>query len=247
VSGRAPRLGAASSSRDAVDARLSSLEERFCLSGEAVDKLQLLLERLADDPHAPTSVRDPLGIVDNHLADSLVALELEPVRESTVALDLGSGAGLPGIPLAIALPRTSFTLLESAARKCLFLESVVSECGLSNVKVVHERAESYRQGRDRHDLVTARAVAGLEVTAEYAAPLLRVGGTLLAWAGKRSTAGEAAAIRAAQELGLEGLDVRRVEPFPESHSRHLYLTSKVRPTPSRFPRRPGVAAKHPLG
>jgi 16S rRNA (guanine527-N7)-methyltransferase len=112
---------------------------------------------------------------------------------------------------------------------------------------VHSRAESYGAGRDQHDLVTARAVARLDITAEYAAPLLQLGGTLVAWGGRRSSDTEAAADRAAAQLGLAGVGVRRVEPFPRAQNRYLHLMSKVRKTPSRFPRRPGVAAKRPLG
>jgi 16S rRNA (guanine527-N7)-methyltransferase len=227
--------------------RLASLERRYALPPEAMAQLRLLLDRLLADPLAPTSIRRPEAIVDDHLADSLVALELEAVREARHALDLGSGPGMPGLPLAIALPDASFVLLESSSRKCAFLERTAAACGIANVEVVHSRAESYEAGRDRHDVVTARAVARLDITAEYAAPLMELGGTLVAWGGKRSADAEAAAERAANVLGLAGLGVRRVEPFPRAHSRYLHLMSKVRPTPSRFPRRPGVAAKRPLG
>ena len=230
-----------------LSTRLSSLARRYDLSAEATAKLRLLLERLVADPLAPTTIRQAERIVDHHLADSLVALELEEVRRARQALDLGSGPGMPGLPLAVALPETAFVLLESSSRKCAFLERTVAACGISNVEIVHSRAESYEAGRGRHDLVTARAVARLDVTAEYAAPLLRVGGTLVAWAGRQSADAEAAAGRAATELGLAGLGARRVEPFPQAHNRYLHLMSKVMETSSRFPRRPGVAAKRPLG
>lgn len=230
-----------------TDSRLAALAERYRLSAEAVTKLRLLLHRLATDALAPTSIRDPLQIVGRHLADSLVALELESVRTAHLALDLGSGAGLPGLPLAAALPETSFVLLESSKRKCEFLERTAASSGISNVRVVHERAELYDAGRDSHDLVTTRAVARLYVTAEYAAPLLRIGGTVVAWGARRSADDEAAAERAAAELGLGSLEVRPVEPFPEALNRHLYLMSKVEETPPRFPRRPGMALKRPLG
>lgn len=231
----------------ALGDRLASLERRYALPPEAMSQMRLLLKCLLADPLAPTSIRQPEAIVDNHLADSLVALELEEVRDALHALDLGSGPGMPGLPLAVALPEASFVLLESSARKCAFLERTAAACGIANVEVVHSRAESYEAGRDRHDLVTARAVARLDVTAEYAAPLLQVGGTLVAWGGRRSSDAEAAAEQAAIELGLAGGGVRRVEPFPRAHSRYLHLMSKVRETPARFPRRPGVAAKRPLG
>lgn len=230
-----------------LDARISGLVDRYRLGQEASGKLRLLVERLMDDPFAPSSIRDPRDVADLHLADSLVALELEVVRGARLALDLGSGAGVPGLPLAVALPHVTFALLESAARKCAFLERTAAACGIENVQVVHQRAESYEEGRERHDLVTARAVASLAVTAEYAAPLLRIGGALVAWGGKRSPEAEAAARQAANELALGEADVRRVEPFQGARHRHLYVMSKVRRTPPRFPRRAGVARKRPLG
>lgn len=227
--------------------RISRLAEQYELPPGAPAKLLMLVERLATDPLAPTSIRDPNEIVDQHIADSLVALDLEVVREAAVALDLGSGAGVPGLPLAVARADARFALLESAVRKCAFLVRTAAACGISNVEVVNERAEAYEAGFGCHDLVTARAVAGLDVVAEFAAPLLRVGGTVVIWGAKRSPDREAAAVRAAEELGLGDLEVRRVKPFPAARDRNLYVMSKVMDTPSRFPRRPGVAAKRPLG
>lgn len=232
---------------DAPRARLEALAARYHLSPDAITKLSRLVEHLARDPHAPTSIRTPEMIVDRHLADSLVALELEPVRRARLALDLGSGAGIPGLPLAAALPETMFVLLESAARKCAFLEQAAALAGISNARVVHARAETYHDGLARHDLVTVRAVAALNVVAEYAAPLLRTGGTLVAWGGRRSDEADRAAAGAAEQLGLGTPRVLRVDPFPGAEHRHLYVMSKVKETPSQFPRRPGVASKRPLG
>lgn len=229
-----------------LQARISALADRYRLPPSAPAKLIALVERLAGDPHAPTTVRSVESVIDRHLADSLVALELEPVRRATTVLDLGSGAGVPGFPLAIARPDAAFVLLESASRKCAFLRRTAAACGISNVEVFHDRAESY-DARGRHDLVTARAVASLDVTAEYAAPLLRVGGTVVIWGGKRSPEREADANRAAAELGLDALTVTRAEPFLGARDHHLYVMSKVKETPPRFPRRPGIAAKRPLG
>lgn len=229
------------------DAQLAQLAQRYGLSDDAPGKLRSLLRLLLDDPFAPTAIRDSARAIDDHLADSLVALELDVVRSARRAVDIGSGAGMPGLVLAIALPDAEVALLESAARKCAFLERAVVGCGITNAKVVHVRAESWAAGRGRHDLVTARAVAPLDVVGEYAAPLLRVGGTLVAWRGRRDAHEEAAFARAAQELGLRALEIRSVRPYAAARNRHLYLTSKVMETPSRFPRRPGMALKHPLG
>jgi 16S rRNA (guanine527-N7)-methyltransferase len=229
------------------DRRLRTLVERYGLADAAFGQLRRLHRLLAEDPQAPTAVRDPVKVIDDHLADSLVALDLEPVRRARTLADLGSGAGVPGLPLAIALPGTSAALVESAARKCAFLERAVDECRVANARVVHARLEDWPEGLAGFDLVTARALGPLEVVVEYAAPLLVRGGSLVAWRGRRDPESEAAAARAAAEVGLEPGEIVPVRPYPAAQSRHLHLMSKVMDTPSGFPRRPGVAAKRPLG
>jgi 16S rRNA (guanine527-N7)-methyltransferase len=237
------------SPRHRVDpaAKLAELARRYKLPDPAAAKLLALLHLLVGDPHAPTAIHDVAKAIDDHLADSLVALELEPVREARMAADIGSGAGLPGLALAIARPAARFGLVESAARKCAFLARAIEECDIPNATAVHARAESWTAGIGRHDLVTARALAPLDVVAEYAAPLLRLGGTLVVWRGRRDDAAEAAGSRAAEHLGLAPPEIRPVVPYQDAQYRHLYVYSKVTDTPSRFPRRPGIASKRPLG
>jgi 16S rRNA (guanine527-N7)-methyltransferase len=233
--------------RSSSEAAVAGLAERYDLPAEAAAQLGELHRLLVDDPLAPTAVRDPGKVLDDHLADSLVALEFDPVRSARRLADLGSGAGVPGLPLAIALPGASVALVESAARKCAFLERAIARVGVANARVVHARAESWPEGIESFDLVTARALGPLEVVVEYAAPLLTVGGTLVAWRGQRDFAAESAAARAAAALGVEPVQITAVKPYPAAQSRHLHLMSKVTPTPLGFPRRPGVAAKRPLG
>lgn len=206
-----------------------------------------MLERVAEDPEAPTTVTDRQSILRDHLADSLVALELAEVRNATAIADLGAGAGFPGLPLAIALPGAQVSLVESNGRKCAFIAGAVEACALHTAAAVHTRVEEWAAGRGACDLVTARALAPLAVVAEYAAPLLTVGGSLVAWRGRRDAEDEAAGGRAAAELGLEPGLVLRVEPYPGALHRHLHVMRKVASTPDRFPRRAGMARKRPLG
>ena len=230
-----------------VGAALINLAARFGLPDETLSRLRTLHRLLVEDPLAPTALRDPAKVIDDHLADSLVALELEPVRGARSLADLGSGAGVPGLPLAIALPETTVALVESAARKCAFLERAVTACGVANARVVHARAEAWPEGVSAFDVVTARALAPLEVVVEYAAPLLALGGTLVAWRGRRDPEAEIVAARAAVELGLEPGEIAAVSPYPTAQNRNLHVMSKVRSTPAGFPRRPGAAMKRPLG
>lgn len=225
---------------------LAALIARYELPAHAAMQLTALLTAVATDPHAPTTVRQPEQAVHTHVADSLVALELPDIRTATAIADLGAGAGFPGLPLAIALPDARVALVESVARKCAFIRAAAEAAGLTNVEVVPERAEAWRMGIDAHDLVTARALAPLAVLAEYAAPLLRVGGVLVAWKGRRDAEEERDAGAAAGELGLAIEEIRAVHPYPGADHRHLHVLRKVAPTPERFPRRPGMARKRPL-
>jgi 16S rRNA (guanine527-N7)-methyltransferase len=226
---------------------VAPLVARWDLESPASDRLAALLEVVESDAAAPTSVREPREAADAHLADSLVALELEGVPAATRIADLGSGPGFPGLALAVVLPEARVALVESAARRCAFLERAIAAARVPNAEVVHARAEEWSAGAEAHDLVTARALAALPVVVEYAAPLLAVGGTLVAWRGRRDPDAEAAAVRAAAEVGLEPGEVRRVEPYPAARDRHLHVFRKTVPTPPRFPRRPGIARKRPLG
>jgi len=228
-------------------ADVATLALRFGLPPDGGGRLFALLDLVASDPLAPTAVREHGAIVNDHLADSLVALDLDAVRGAEAIADLGAGAGFPGLPLAIALPHARVTLVESVRRKCEFIDRAIASAGAANASVVCERAEAWPGGLRQFDLVTARALAPLPIVAEYAAPLLVVGGALVAWRGRVDAVVDAASRRAAAELGLRVLDPIAVTPYPGAKHRHLQLLVKVSETPRRFPRRPGIARKRPLG
>jgi 16S rRNA (guanine527-N7)-methyltransferase len=226
---------------------LAALCDRHGLGDAQCRQLQAILAELEGDAHAPTTVRDPAGALDVHLADSLAAVDVEPVGSARVAADLGAGAGFPGLALAVALPGARLRLVESQVRKCGFIERLATAAGIANVTVVHARAEEWREGIGANDLVVARAVAAQPVVLEYAAPLLGLGGTLVDWRGRRNREEEETSLRAAAELGLDLAEIRHVQPYAAARDRHLHVFVKSRPTPPRFPRRPGVARKRPLG
>jgi 16S rRNA (guanine527-N7)-methyltransferase len=215
------------------------------LKGQA-EQLAAILTGLAGDELAPTTVREPAHAADVHLADSLVALELELVRDATQIVDIGAGAGFPGLPLAVALSHSNVTLVDSQARKCAFIERVVAAAQIGNAEVVCARAEDWPEGIGEHDLVLARAVAAQPIVLEYAAPLLRVGGALVDWRGRRDPEDERLALEAAGLLGLRRDSIRRVEPYEGVRDHHLHVYVKAWETPERFPRRAGMASKKPL-
>jgi 16S rRNA (guanine527-N7)-methyltransferase len=226
-----------------TEAPLERLLGAHALSPKLAAPLQALLDLLAS-PDAPTAVHDPRQALDVHLADSLAGLTVPSLRRAQRIADIGSGAGLPGIPLALALPAARVVLVESQRRKCAFLQRAIDALGLTNADVACARAEELPpQGSDA---VTARALASLPVLCEYAAPLLVEGGVLVAWKGAVDAAEDADGLAAAAALGLEREEVRAVEPYEGSERRTLHVLRKIAPTPSGYPRRPGIAAKRPL-
>jgi 16S rRNA (guanine527-N7)-methyltransferase len=227
---------------------------RYALSASTVDQFELLLDALASEPDPHTTISDPAAAVEVHVSDSLSGLEVEALRAARRVVDVGAGAGFPGLALAVALPAARFDLIESARRKAAVIDRLRQAAKIENARAVVARAEEWARtppvlggGREVYDVVTARAVAPLPVLVEYAAPLLRLNGVLVAWKGARDRAEEGLGTAAADEVGLAPVDVRRVEPFAGARNRHLHVYRKVAPTPERFPRRPGMAAKRPLG
>lgn len=228
--------------------RSADLAERFELAPGAPQAFVRLLELLADEPSAVTSVRDPDEAVEIHIADSLTGLLVPAVASSRRIADIGAGGGLPGLVLAIARPDAEVTLIESVGGKADFIERTAAELGLDNVEVMAVRAEE-APATPGFDVVTARALGSLPLVLEYAAPLLAVSGSAVAWKGSKDDEEAAAGSVAAAELGLSDPVWIPVEEgvVRGARSRHLVTSEKIAPTPERFPRRPGAARKRPLG
>lgn len=217
------------------------------LTERQLSQLAALLGMLESDEHAPTTVRSAELAADVHVADSLTALDLPPIRSAARIADLGSGSGFPGLALAVALPGAEVELVESQRRKCDFLERACAGADIENARVVCSRAEEWSEGLGRNDVIVARALAAQPVVLEYAAPLLRMGGALVDWRGRRNAEEGADAACAAEQLGLRLLEIRHTEPYKGARDHHLHVFEKVAETPSRFPRRAGVARKRTLG
>ena len=202
-------------------------------------------------------------IAVQHLVDSLMVLKglpgwpastveenkTTPQGQSLSLVDIGSGAGLPGIPLAVVRPGWNMTLVESSGKAVNFLRHVVEMLGLENVSVARDRVEAL--GRDEahrglHDVVTARAVARLSVLVEYALPLLSEGGRLVALKGSDAAQEADAAAPALKALGGRLVEVIPYDLPSLERTRNIVVVEKIGPTPEKYPRRIGVARRSPL-
>ena len=196
-----------------------------------------------------TRITEPSSVARLHLLDALSALpaidELGPRR----GVDLGSGGGVPGIILALARRDVSWTLVDSVRKKADALRGIADALGLGNVTVIAERAESLgRQASEREgsDLVVARACAAMPVLLEYALPLVRIGGGVVAWKGALGADELRAGRAASAQLGGSELEARPTG-IASLGAHQLVTIRKLAATPSRYPRRPGEPARHPLG
>ena len=196
-----------------------------------------------------TAIRDPEEVHIKHFLDSLTCLLA--MRDAPVGhlIDVGTGAGFPGIPLKIILPKIQLTLVESVGKKAEFCRHVVNILDLQGVEVIQQRAETLGQDpayREHYDWAVARAVAVLPVLAEYLLPLVRVGGSMLAMKGESGPAEAHAAEHAIKVLGGHLRQLLPVTLPGVAEERYLIVVDKVAATPNAYPRKVGLPAKRPL-
>jgi 16S rRNA (guanine527-N7)-methyltransferase len=211
--------------------------------------LERVLALLAEERASVSSVTEPERAWRVHVADSLTGLEIEQLCEADSIADIGSGAGFPGLVLAAALPQARVDLIESIGRKCDFIRRAIGVGEFDNARVLNVRAEDLAggEGAAAYAAVTARAVGRLSTLAELASPLLREGGALVAWKGKRDLEEEDQLANAADGLAMRPERILHVGPYAGSDHRHLHFIRKIGPTPPDLPRRPGMAKKRPRG
>ncbi len=189
------------------------------------------------------------ALVARHLLDSLSCLAMNHISPGDRVVDIGTGAGLPGIPVKIAEPGISLTLLEASAKRAKFLEYTLGELGLKDVRIACYRAEEFAHieaERESYDIALARAVAPMPTLLEYALPLLKTGGALIAQRGKNAKAEMQSASFADAQLGGEVESIKRIRVPYLSATRHLVIVRKTQKTPDKYPRRTGVPFKRPL-
>ena len=193
-----------------------------------------------------TSITDPEEIRLKHFEDSLLLLQAVPLTDQTV-IDVGAGAGFPGIPLKIACPEIKLTLLEGTRKKTEFLKHIVSVLSLQEVEIAAARAEDFaKEKREYFDLAVSRAVAKLNVLCEYCLPLVKIGGIFVAYKEEKAEEEVKAAQTAIQTLGGKLKEIKKVCLPNSDIIRSLVIIDKISPTPPKFPRRAGMAKKRPL-
>ncbi len=196
--------------------------------------------------------RDLDRIMMDHVLDSLSCFVHEPLFRAGRLADVGSGGGLPGIPIKIIRPDLATTLVESNGKRARFLQHAVEGLSLTGVEVANTRVEDLGRTsahRGAYDVVTCRAVARLSVVAENCVPLLEPGGCAIAMKGRLEPEELAEGSKAVSTLGGTVAEITRVPMLPEvgDKERNLVILEKIRGTPARYPRRSGIVAKRPLG
>ena len=196
-----------------------------------------------------TALTAPEDVAVKHIIDSLTAYDAALFDGARTLIDVGTGAGLPGIPLAVYAPHLTVTLLDSLNKRVRFLTEVTAAMGLPNVRCIHARAEEAArtaEHRAAYDIAVSRAVARLPVLLEYALPFVRIGGTLLALKGRAYAAEQKEARHAAEVLGGGRITARPVRLPGRDDVRAMLTVTKERQTPAAYPRGGGAPTRRPI-
>ena len=222
----------------------------FVLSDKQLDEFQQYADLLLETNKVLnlTAITDPEEVAIKHMVDSLLVYDKERFHNHTI-VDVGTGAGFPGLPLKIYDPSMRVTLIDSLQKRLHFLAGVIEALQLGQVRCVHGRAEDAGRDaklREQFDVAVARAVAALPVLAEYCLPLVRVGGVFYAMKGSHFQEEVDASHHAIDLLGGKIVDVRPVTLPGLTDQRAIITIAKIKPTPKQYPRKAGTASKRPL-
>jgi 16S rRNA (guanine527-N7)-methyltransferase len=219
-------------------------------SDEQIDRFDRLADHLIEWNARVnlTTIVDPREIVIKHFLDSLTVAHWLPVAAQRL-IDVGAGAGFPGLPLAIVRPQMSLTLIEATKKKCDFLETMIAELNLQKVKVINARAEEAAHDlaqREQYDVALARAVAEMPTLSEYLLPFVKLGGVAIAMKSKEVQAETDRAETAIKTLGGQLKHIVPIDVPGLSEGRYLVVIEKISTTPEKYPRRAGMPSKRPL-
>lgn len=196
-----------------------------------------------------TGIEDEKEVYIKHFLDSVSAIKNGYIKDGMSIIDVGTGAGFPGMPLRICLPNTKVTLLDSLNKRINFLQEVSNQIGIEDIEFIHGRAEDFGKDemyREQFDIATARAVAGLPILMEFCVPFVKVGGYFICLKGPNANLELEESKSAMDVLGLEFIEKIDVE-LPDSELNHNILVfKKVKNTPDKYPRKAGKPAKAPI-
>ena len=196
-----------------------------------------------------TAITEPKDVAIKHMVDSLSCFKADLFKENTSLIDVGTGAGFPGLPLKIFYPSLKLTLLDSLNKRVKFLQLVVDELGLKDIEVIHARSEEAARNkkyREKFDLATARAVARLPIICEYCLPFVKDGGTFIALKGRQYEEEATQAQKAIKVLGGEIADIMPVKLPEIDDKRAVIYIKKIKSTPKTYPRKAGTPERNPI-
>ena len=236
--------------REIIAERLQ--QNQLTADGRLAERLLVYLELLQDWNQRMdlTAVLDEDEMLDRHFIDSLTVMKTKQLQNVRTMIDVGTGAGFPGLVLALALPELRVTLLDAQQKRLRFLEAVCEKTGADNVTLIHGRAEECgkrKEFREQFDAAAARAVAPLNVLCEFLLPFVKVGGRMLCWKGPALQEELESGRRAAHVLGGRLEMPIRCQTAGRDWEHYLLPVAKVQATPAAYPRRAGLPKEKPLG
>ena len=228
------------------------MRKRLCMLCAGIMLIILMLPAggavLAEDEATPTDL-DPEDFVIRHFLDSVTIYDTPVFQESGTIIDVGTGAGFPGLPIAICLPSVQITLMDSLQKRIRFLQDTVDRLGLTNVTLIHARAEELarnKEHREKYDLCVSRAVANLSTLTEYCLAFVRVGGDFVSYKTESISEELEKGQKAVRILGGQSAETDYYVLPQTDYHRSLVKIHKVRQTPGKYPRKAGIPSKEPL-
>ena len=221
------------------------------ITEEQIEKFDKYYEMLIETNKVMnlTSITEYDEVIIKHFIDSLLVVNIFDINQSKKMIDVGTGAGFPGIPIKIMFPHLQITLLDSLNKRINFLQEVSKQVGIDNIEFIHGRAEDFgklEEYREKYDIATARAVAGLPILMEFCVPFVKVGGYFVCLKGPNANLELEESKAAMDVLGVEFIEKINIE-LPESDLNHNILVfKKVKNTPDKYPRKAGKPAKSPI-